>query len=244
MITFIKNIFLSTRELLVQSSIGGIILVVGIILAWTMNPVSARPTGTDDLDTQIKKHFAQTPADVDYGNRPVWGNPNAKVKIIEFSDFQCPFCKMAAENLKPALAEYKDDVALYFANYPLDQSCNPYMQRPLHLSSCNAAKAAVCFAKQGGDFWTYHDILFNNQKSLFLDKLTDYATSHGAKQEDFTSCLYSEETNNTVRADIEAGQKLSVAGTPSIFVNGRRLSGWSNFKFLREVIKQELKGAK
>ncbi len=192
-----------------------------------------------DLATLVSQHFQQTPVAIDTTGRPFWGNPSAPVKIVEFSDFQCPFCRIAAKSIKPSIAEYKDQVALYFFNYPLDLSCNVYMTRVLHENACNAAKAAVC-ADQEGSFWPYHDLLFENQKFLSSGDLLAYGEKLKMDKKKFMDCLFSESTTNRVKNDIEAGKKVEVSGTPAVFVNGRRLVGWNNVKLLRAVIEKEM----
>ncbi len=217
-----------------------ILYLVGIGLLYAMNPTNSSKVKKVNVEEMVKKHFEQKPSEINYARHPVWGNAEAPIKIVEFSDFQCPFCKMAAENLRPALAEFKNKVAFYFVNYPLDQSCNQYVNRPMHNAACNAAKAARCM-EQEGQFWDYHDALFANQKTLYLDQLINFASARGVGKEKFSECLYSQETLNDIKADIEEGHALEVSGTPAIFVNGRKVAGWTNFKFLRAVIEEELK---
>lgn len=193
-----------------------------------------------DIPKMVEQHFAQKPAPIAIGSRPFWGNVKAPITIVEFSDFQCPFCQMAAETLKPQLAEYGDDILFYFANYPLDMSCNPYVTHAMHENACNAAKAVLCADKEG-QFWPYHDILFQNQKALSSGELVSYGEQLKLDKENFMKCLFSEESTNLVKQDIELGKSLGITGTPSLFLNGRPLKGWNNPDFLKAVIEEELK---
>ncbi len=225
-----------------------VIYGVGLFLLFQANqPVPTEPnhktgkSSKEELQLMLKAYSNQKPLDIATEGHPFWGNPSAKVKIVEFSDFQCPFCRLAALNLKPALAEYKNDVAFYFFYYPLDLTCNPYMQRAMHPNACNAARAAYCVDKMDSKkFWDYHDTLFNNQKDLSSGALIDYAEKMGLDKDKMTACLFDEEATKAVKADIEAGKQVDISGTPSIFINGRRLTNWNNIKFLRAVIEQEL----
>ncbi len=235
----IKN-FLSSKCYWKHFSMSVLVFALGIAVLLMIGRTSANPHETADVTTLIQNHFAQPVAAIDPGMHPVWGNPSGKVIIVEFSDFECPFCRMAGQNLRPALKEYKDQVAFYFVNYPLDNSCNVYLQHPMHQDSCNAAKAAFCASKDNM-FWGYHDMLFDNQKNLSSGALLDYAQKLGLNRDKMMSCIFSEEALNVVKQDIELGKTMAVEGTPTFFVNGRRLSQWNNFKLVRGIIQEEIK---
>lgn len=206
-------------------------------------PVNRQVQQDADIKTLVDLHFSQNSIALEAPNRPVWGNPNAKVKIIEFSDFQCPYCRIAAETLKPALSKYKDDVALYFVNYPLDQTCNIYIGRPMHQDACNAAKAGVC-ANRKNKFWEMHDAIFENQKNLSSGDLISYAQKIGLDKEETMSCLFSESALQQVKFDVELGKQAAISGTPALFINGKKLNGWTNINFLNAVIEQEIENSK
>ncbi|MDO8461795.1 MAG: thioredoxin domain-containing protein [Deltaproteobacteria bacterium] len=175
--------------------------------------------------------------------RPSWGDPNAKVTLVEFSDFECPFCRRAAFSIKPFLGEYRKSVRLVMMHYPLDMSCNPNVQHPMHESSCLAAKAASC-AHQKGKFWDYSELVFKNQKRLSRNTLVALAKQVGLEEESFSRCLASDEANQVIQEDIALGTKLMVHGTPSLFVNGRLLPDWTNPDKLQAVVEAELKNQK
>lgn len=173
----------------------------------------------------------------------VWGNPKAKVAVVEFSDFQCPFCRLAGLNLKPYLHEFRRDIALYFVNYPLDSSCNEGMERPMHPYGCFAAKAAIC-AKKRGDFWSFHDDLFRQQRKLNEETILALAEKRGWDRDEFRACIESPEADAEVRREIAAGRKIYVTGTPTIFVGNRKLKYWRDPDFLQAVVKEEIRKAK
>lgn len=192
------------------------------------------------LEDRIKIHFSQPAEKISYGDHhPYIGNPKAPIKVIEFSDFQCPYCKKAAEEVKPVFQAYGDDVVLYFANYPLDKSCNAQMQRELHKNACNAAKAAIC-AQEKNLFWEFHDLLFENQRKLSQPgTIPEIAKQLNLDAQWLNQCMNSAETDGKIQKDLEIGRKLGVHGTPAIFMNGRKLDGWTDKEFLEALIEAE-----
>jgi protein-disulfide isomerase/uncharacterized membrane protein len=196
----------------------------------------------EDFDHQafLDFHYLQKPVSLNTQGHPMWGKAGAPVTIIEFSDFECPFCKMAALNLKPHLKEHQDDIQFFFFNYPLNKDCNPNMQRVLHQHACDAAKAVIC-ANEQGKFWPYHDLLFLNQPKFSKEQLLSYAKTAGLDTNNLEGCMNSEETKNKLLADTEAGKTAGVEGTPTILVNGRLFKEWLNPVMLNLVIEEELK---
>ena len=224
----------------------GAIFVALFAVTWFLfSQVTRAMTREDKIDVAqfIAKFAAEESQKVDPSVLPVWGNPQAKVTIIDFSDFECPFCKRAAFYLKPLLTEYRRHVAFHVGNYPLDSSCNPNMERPMHPHACNAARGAIC-ADSKGKFWPFHDLLFENQRKLNLKYLIAYAEAVGLEREWFMKCLESPETAQALARQVELGKTLGVSGTPSIFVNGKRLGPWTSKAVLRGVIEEEIRKTK
>ncbi|MEK6887652.1 MAG: DsbA family protein [Candidatus Aenigmatarchaeota archaeon] len=157
------------------------------------------------------------------------GSVNAKVTIIEYSDFQCPFCGKAEPTIKQVLAAYPDDVKFVYRHFPL----------PSHSEAVKAAEASECAAQQGM-FWEYHDKLFENQKSLYVPMLKDYAKQMGFNTTDFNACLDSGAMYSKVQANLKEGQAAGVTGTPAFFVNGKLISGAQPFSVFDSAIKTEL----
>lgn len=172
-------------------------------------------------------------------NAPFWGNEKGSVQIVEFSDFQCPFCRRAAFTLKPYLREYQNNVKLIYMNYPLDSSCNPALTHSMHPVSCIAAKAALC-AHQDGKFRDFHDSIFENQKRLSRSVLLEIAGKLGMDSRKFEECLTSEESTARLKEDVEAGNKLDIHGTPTVYINGRAFRDWLIPERLRLVIESEI----
>ena len=194
-------------------------------------------------DEVVQYHFHQSQYQFNPSpSAPLWGNPDAKVTIVEFSDFQCPFCRHAAFHLKPVLEEFRDKVKFYFYNYPLDKSCNKQIQSDMHDKSCMAAEAATCAAELG-NFWDYHDEVFRNQKNLSRELLVNIAKQRGWDAADFEKCIDAPATLAKVQENIEAGNKIYVTGTPTILVNNRRVKYWTNPDVLRAILREEIKRA-
>ena len=142
---------------------------------------------------------------------PLRGSPMAQVTIYEFSDFQCPHCKMAAPMLKKVVEESNGKVKLVFKQYPL----------PGHPRAREASKATIAAQKQG-KFWEMHDLLCENQDELQTANLEDYAKKIGLDLKRFKADMASKETDKKIEADIAEGHKAGVDSTPSVFVNDRR----------------------
>ena len=207
-----------------------VIAVFGIGYAWSLN--HARDlTGGVDVDAAVTAHFRGPVYDVQTDpDASIWGNPDAAIEIIEFADFQCPACAQSAFHLRPTLFEYEDDVKVVFMNYPLTQ---------IHAQAMNAAKASVC-AEDFGDFWTYHDEIFKNQAVLQPTLFTRIATDLGWDERAFAECMVSDEVAARVDGDVEKGRTAQVTGTPTLYVNGRKVSAWRNTDVIRAIVREEL----
>lgn len=146
--------------------------------------------------------------------RPVKGSADAAVIIVEFADFQCPYCKEAAKLMDETAQKYGDKVGIYFKQYPL----------PAHEFGELAARASIAAHLQG-KFWKMHDELFKHQKSLSYDKIISIAQRLGLNMGKFKVDLESPDVRAVVAADREDGEKSGLTGTPTIFINGRRFMG-------------------
>jgi protein-disulfide isomerase len=142
---------------------------------------------------------------------PLRGSPMAPVTIYEFSDFQCPHCKLAAPELKKIVEESNGKVKLIFKQYPL----------PMHPKAREASKATIAAHKQG-KFWEMHDLLFENQDRLQTANLDDYAKKIGLDMKRFRADMKSKDADKKIEADLAEGNAVGVEATPSIYVNNRR----------------------
>lgn len=145
-------------------------------------------------------------------DQPMRGNPNAPVTIVEFTDYQCPSCGRTQPVLEDILKEFGDKVKLVARDFPLDQ----------HKYALKAAEAAEG-AREQGKYWEYTAILFKNQEALDEPKLKEYATQLGLDRTKFDQALDSGKFYDKVQHDLREGEKLGITGTPTIFINGRRL---------------------
>lgn len=159
----------------------------------------------------------------------VRGNANAPVTLIEFSDFQCQFCRRFSETLDEVMAKYGDKVRLVLRHFPLE----------MHAEAQKAAEASLCAGDQG-KFWQMHDALFANQRELGVGHLKARAKELKLDAKAFDQCLDSGKHAEAVRADWKAGIEAGVSGTPALFVNGRYISGSVPLEQLSVVIDDEL----
>jgi len=162
----------------------------------------------------------------------------ADVVIVEFGDFQCPFCKKLWTGLEEYLETTDRSIRVHFAHYPLNEACNPGIN-DLHPYACQAAVASVCAAKQD-EFWAYGDVVFANQEDLERGDLVDYAGQAGLDVDAFTTCLDDPKSMAQVRYDIGLGTKADLTGTPTFFVNGYPVVGAFPPPVLDEIIRQIL----
>jgi len=161
------------------------------------------------------------------------GDEDAPVTIVEWSDFQCPFCgKFYSESEKRIIEEYVNTgkVKLAYKQFPLDS---------LHPQATPAAVASECAAEQG-KFWEYHDLIFENQRSISDANLKKWAGDLGLNQAQFDDCLDSNKYLDKVKADLAEGQAAGIRGTPGFIINGKLISGAQPFSVFQSAIEAEL----
>jgi protein-disulfide isomerase len=200
---------------------------------------SGTPSGQAAQNTPAANATPQ-PVSIDAGDNPAKGPVDASVTVVEFSDFQCPYCaRFTQETLPAILSNYSDKVRFVFMNFPLTS---------IHANAEKAAEAAECAYDQGA-FWEYHDLLFQNQAALDADSLKGYAASLGLNASQFNECLDSGEKADEVEKDMTAAQKavqeagLDRFGTPAFFINGNHLGGAQPFDVFKQAIDAALAAA-
>ena len=161
---------------------------------------------------------------------PVLGPADARISLVEFSDFQCPYCYKAVEKLHAVLAAYPRDVKLTFKQYPLDS----------HSQAQIAAQASLA-AHQQGKFWPLHDLMFASHGKLSRQTILDWAKGLGMDMKRFVADMDAEATKKTVARDQADGDKAGVEGTPTVFVNGQRYNGELALDAFKPVLDAELK---
>jgi protein-disulfide isomerase len=187
----------------------------------------AAPRGAGDEE--------RAPAQVDadslvVANDPKRGPADATVTIVEFSDYECPFCERFVKETMPQLLEqYGDKVQFVFKDFPL----------PMHPNAPKGSEAAHCAGDQG-KYWEYHDKLFDNRRQMGIPDLKRYAQELNLDTSDFNQCLEGGKYTQKVRDNLQQGRKVQVNGTPTFFINGQRLVGAQPFEAFKEVIDAEL----
>jgi protein-disulfide isomerase/uncharacterized membrane protein/peroxiredoxin len=173
---------------------------------------------------------------------PFRGDPNAKVTLVAYEDFQCGFCKRLSGNLESLVEKYPKDVKVGFRHFPMNTDCNgAQIAKSMHPDACRASIAAEC-ARQQNQFWPYHDQLFKNQGNLKSHDLQAYAEQVGLNMEEFNACQKDPATVEKIRQDSVTGGNLGVTGTPTFFINGRQFSGAQPVEVMSAVVDAELKG--
>ncbi len=174
----------------------------------------------DQFENQFKN-----PTVIDIGSSPVRGDKDAKVTIVTFSDFQCPFCTRGAAVMDEVLKAYPKDVKIVFKNMPL----------PFHNMAKSAATAALAAAKQG-KFWEMHDALFQNQNQLSEKLYLDVAKKEKLNLDKFKADLKDPALASIIEQDMELASKVGVRGTPGFFVNGVSVSGAQPLEKFKSII--------
>jgi protein-disulfide isomerase len=162
------------------------------------------------------------------------GSPQAPVMVVEFSDFQCPFCRKIQTALKRLIAKYEGQVSLTYRDFPL---------RGMHSQAELAAESSRCAGEQG-KFWEYHDLLFGNPDKLTQTGLITLAQTANLDEHRFVSCLSSGRYRAQVEHDLQDGIRAGVTGTPGIFINGRLLHGAQPEDVYDRMIQEELASAR
>ncbi len=181
--------------------------------------------------------------EISAGNSAIKGSDNAPITIVEFSDFECPFCGKFVLQTMPQIEEKyikTGKVKMAFRHYPL----------PFHQYAPKASEASLC-AQEQGKFWEYHDALFQNQKALTIDNLKEYAAALKLDSAKFNECLNSGKMEAEIKKDMaDAAQYIQQYGleqkfgTPAFFINGEPLIGAQPFSEFEKIIEKKLKGDK
>ena len=190
----------------------------------------ARDAYLADLRVQygVVIELSQPSAHVDVANAPRLGSEKAPVQIVEFADYECPFCQKVDEDLAKLRQQFGSSVSLVFKDFPL----------PMHPLAAKAAEGARCAGAQG-KFWEFHDALLQHKK-LQTSHLKEEARALKLDAARFDQCLEGGEQAAAVKKDSQEGLRLGLQGTPSFFINGHFLSGAVGYAKLRETVMQEL----
>jgi len=214
------------------------------VRGWVDRELAATgPTATDQLPTQVANVPAAIPTqvtspltDISPDDDPASGPADARVTIIEFSDYQCPFCTRGYNTIETqVLKEYGDKVKFYYMNFPL----------PMHPWAQPAAVAAECALLQNKDaYWTLYNYYFTNQKEItpqnLKEKTLEALKDSKIDTAKFNECFDNNKTADEVKRQMAEGQSVGVTGTPAFIINGRLVSGAQPFENFKAVIDDEL----
>jgi protein-disulfide isomerase/uncharacterized membrane protein len=216
-------------------------LIGGILLAsvvwFTGSGYLSKSLTENDRErlVKIRENLLQQKSQfIEVNNRPLKGSGDAKLTVVEFSDFLCPYCAKAATYLDLSTLGSHDKARFIFRHYPLDQSCNKRISSNVHPGACSLAEGAVCAYEQD-KFWEYHDIAFETKGRISRSVILNIASNIGLDLNVFKSCLDSNRGLVIVKEDIEAGFNAGVKGTPTLFINGRILMGVPKPWVLNEI---------
>ncbi|MCU1257233.1 MAG: oxidoreductase [Bryobacterales bacterium] len=162
---------------------------------------------------------------------PTKGPENAKITLVEFSDFQCPYCSKAVTEIDAVLKAFPNDVKLVYKQFPLSE---------IHSRAMLASQAALA-ANAQGKFWPMHDKMFANNQSLTRENMLKWAGDLGLDMKRFTADMDAPETKKQIARDLADGEQAGVEGTPTVFVNGKHYNGSLDPQSFGEVLKSELK---
>lgn len=168
--------------------------------------------------------------DIDTDGKPALGPENAPVTIVEFSDFECPYCSQFTDTMKQVKESYGNRVRIVFRHFPL---------KSIHPNAQKAAEASLCAGDQG-KFWEMHDLMFEDQQHLTVAHLKEKAAAIELDLSSFEQCLDSGKYTEEVQEDVTAGLLAGVSGTPAIFINGRPFSGAISLEELSNAVEEEL----
>ncbi|HEX3693836.1 MAG TPA: thioredoxin domain-containing protein [Polyangia bacterium] len=190
-------------------------------------------TDSEISEALAKRYRNATPKFIDVSEAPMKGNPNAKVTLVEFADYECPHCKRFQPVLRQILDEFPGEVKLYFKHYPL----------PQHTNARLAAEAAVAAQKQG-KFWPFEEKLWVNQDSISPAEIEKYAKETGLDVAKFRKDLDSPAVKERVQKDRVDGSTLGLSSTPTLYIDGKEFTDNHDVESVREWVKEEIANAR
>jgi len=216
------------------SLVGFVVMVFAYFQKNSVDSAKANKTEDVNLGVSAKKPSPAAPAegpgelaeikitDEDH----IRGNKNAPITLVEYSDFQCPYCSRFHDTMEQVMKDFPNDVRWVYKHFPLE-SIHPYARI--------AAEASECASEQG-KFWEYHDELFANQVNFSADYFSAAAKKLGLNSSKFDQCLSSGKYAARVNSDFQAGQSIGVRGTPGSYINGQALGGAVPYSQLKSMI--------
>ena len=205
-------------------------VTVGAIKAGKTETAAIAESKASKFGSRPAPKLLDDPVPIPTLGSPVMGPANARITLVEFSDFQCPYCSKAVAQINATLKAYPNDVRLIFKQYPLDS----------HPAAAISAAASLAAHRQG-KFWPMHDVMFANRSKLSRQSFLAWAKEIGLDMNRFTADLDSDAIRKDVLRDQADGDKAGVEGTPTVFLNGQRYNGDLAPDAIKSVIDGELK---
>jgi protein-disulfide isomerase len=207
----------------------GLVLLLAVALAWRfLERDGATTTAPSDPTQAVIDRWEKAPVEEvettsdDFAVGPT----DAPITIVEFSDFECPFCRTGAQAAKDVIERYPESVRVIFKNLPLDTACNEQMTQQLHPFACRAALMARCAGESDPElFWRTHDAFFR-ASGLSENVLEQIANEVPLDRKELEACIASPAQVDKVKSDVAAARELGVTGTPTFFLNGRRVADY------------------
>lgn len=197
------------------------------------------------LQTKIEAFDKRQAVKIDLSQAPSVGSPNAKITIVKYADFNCGHCMHTSHIISQLLADFPNDIKVYYKNFPLDGTCNPLVQRKdPSASSCIAASAALCANKQGKFKEVYTGLYTDNENGVrhTISSVKEIANKAGANMQQLQACMGSIEIQNFILAEVKEGEVLNIQSTPSLYINNKPLDpGTPNPNFLKALVEHLLK---
>jgi protein-disulfide isomerase len=222
----------STNLIFAGASLAAVVVLAGLSLAQDAKqgnkataPAVAKPSAAPAVPEQKYKTNVKGPAD-------------APIKVVEFADFMCPGCQAASNALRSYYAQQGPDINLTFKNYPLESTCNPAIARSVHNGACELALGSICASEQGL-FWPYHDRIFSRSWEVATRQdVLEHGVAAGLNKTKLETCLASSEAKSKLALQVQEGFGVQVQSTPTILVNGKKLTNLNQFA---NVIEEERK---
>ncbi len=212
--------------------------LVAFVGAWLMKAPSEQP-GVRAAILQGTLESAPTAVGTD-ASFPSIGPADAPITIVKFSDFQCPHCKKGALTVHQVMARFPGKIRFVLRNFPLDVGCNRLVQQPMHPAACEAARVVVC-AAQAGKFEPVYEAIFEAQKDLVPGLPVQLGTQKGLDEAQLKTCVDAPSTISAVQRDVEEGISLGIQGTPTFYLNKKRVAGFPDLELWTSLIQAELK---
>jgi len=213
--------------------IGGLVLAAFTATSFSQDKAKPAPPAAGASSTPLYKYKTN-----------VKGPADAPIKVVEFADFMCPACQAASVALRGYFEQQGADINLTFKNFPLERTCNSAIQQTIHNGACELALGAVCASELGG-FWGYHDRVFSRawERATRQDVLEN-AVAAGMDRAKFDACMESPAAKSKLAIQIKEGVEVNVNVTPTLVVNGKKLTALNQFSATVEEERKKISGSK